>query len=187
MSGHAVVRLTGRELEAGGWIPRILALDRANLGDILAASGLEFPEERRRAGLAHPDALAIVLLRGGELAGYVHLARDWNDPADLNVASLQLSAPYRGTTAFALLLAAAVEAARELPFRGITSSIQPANAPMLALARRLGLTLTPLAERHSVHVTAGREWLDSPGIHKAARRYRSPSRSTAYKWKEPAR
>ena len=146
-------------------------MDRANVGDVLAASGLDFPEERRRAGLAQPDALAILLLRGGKLAGYVHLARDWNDPADLYVASLQLAAPYRGTTAFALLLAATVEAAREIPFRRITSSIQPANAPMLALARRLGLTLTPDAARPSIHVTAEREWLDSPALRRLARRY----------------
>ena len=171
MSGYAVVMLAGPGLDAGGWIPRILALDRANVGSVLSAAGFEFPEDRRRAGLAHPDTVAILLLRGGELAGYVHLARDWNDPADLYVASLQLAAPYRGTTAFALLLAAAVEAARELPFRRITSSIQPTNAPMLALARRLGLTLTPAADRPSVHVTAEREWLDTPALCKLARRY----------------
>lgn len=171
MSGYAVVMLAGPELDAGGWIPRILALDRANLSDVLFAAGLDFPEERRRAGLAHADAVAILLLRRGELAGYVHLSRDWSDPADLYVASLQLAPAYRGTTAFALLLAAACEAAREIPFRRVTSNIQPTNAPVLALARRLGLTLTPVADRPSIHVTAAREWLDSPVLCKLARRY----------------
>lgn len=171
MSGYAVVMLAGPELDAGGWIPRILALDRANVGGVLSAAGLGFPEERRRAGLAHPDAVAILLLRAGDLAGYVHLSRDWNDPADLYVASLQLAPPYRGTTAFALLLAAAVEAARELHFRRITSNIQPSNTPMLALAHRLGVTLTPVADRPSIHVTAEREWLDSPALRRLARRY----------------
>jgi len=171
MSGYAVVMLAGPELDAGGWIPRILALDRANVGAVLSAAGFDFPEERRRAGLAYPNAVAILLLRGGELAGYIHLSRDWNDPADLYVASLQLAPAYRGTTAFALLLAAAVEAAREIPFRRITSSIQPTNKAVLALARRLGLTLTPAADRPSVHVTAERAWLDSPTIRQLARRY----------------
>lgn len=171
MSGYAVVMLDGAELQAGGWIPRILALDRANLADVLTAAGLDFPEDRRRAGLADPDAVAILLLRAGELAGYVHLSRDWNDPADLYVASLQLAPAYRGTTAFALLLAAAVEAAREIPFRRITANIQPANTPVLALARRLGLTLTPAADRPSVHVTAGRAWLESPALRRLARRF----------------
>lgn len=171
MSGYAVVMLAGPELDAGGWIPRILALDRANLADVLAAAGLDFPEERRRAGLSHPDAFAILLLRGSELAGYIHLSRDWNDRADLYVASLQFEPPYRGTTAFALLLAAAAEAAREIPFRRITSNIQPGNAPMLALARRLGLTLAPAPDRPTVHVSAERAWLDSPVIRRLARRY----------------
>jgi len=171
MSGYAVVLLRGAQLDAGGWIPRILALDRANVGGVLASAGLDFPEERRRTGLADPASLAVIVLRGGELAGYVHLGPDWRDPADLYVSSLQLAAPYRGTTAFGVLLAAACEAARELPFRRIASSIQPTNAPMLALARRLGLTLTPLADRPSVQVGAGREWLDSPAMRKIARRY----------------
>ncbi len=171
MTGFSVVLLSGEHLEAGGWIPRILALDRANLGGVLAGAGIDFPEKRRRAGLADPDALAVILLRGAELAGYVHLARDWRDPADLYVASLQFAAPYRGTTAFGLLLGAACEAARDLPFRRITSNIQPGNAPMLALARRLGLTITPLADRPSVEVTAGRDWLHSPAVRRLARRY----------------
>ena len=172
MTGFAVVLLSGAELDAGGWIPRILALDRANVSGVLAGAGVDFPEERRRAGVADPASLAVILLRGGELAGYVHLARDWRDPADLYVASLQLAAPYRGTTAFGLLLASACEAAAELPFRRITSNIQPTNAPMLALLRRLGFTLTPpLADRPSVEVTAGREWLDSPAVRRLARRY----------------
>ncbi|HEX8830666.1 MAG TPA: GNAT family N-acetyltransferase, partial [Longimicrobium sp.] len=170
-SANAVVRLTGPELAAGGWIPRIVDLDRANLSGVLASAGIAFPEERRRAALAHPDAVAIILLRGGELAGYVHLSRDWNDPEDLYVASLQLAPPYRGTTAFALLLAAACVAIREMPFRRITSNIQPTNAPVLALARRLGLTLTPDAARPTVHVTAPREWLDSPIIRELTQRY----------------
>lgn len=172
MMGYAVVRLAGPELEAGGWIPRILALDRANVGDVLARAGFGFPEDRRRAALAQAESLAIVLLRGGELAGYLHLTRDWHDADSLYVASLQLAPPYRGTTAFALLLASAREAARELAFRRITSNIQPTNAPMLALARHLGLTLTPLPDRPSVRVTAERDWLDSPVVRRLARRYR---------------
>ncbi|HET7229844.1 MAG TPA: GNAT family N-acetyltransferase [Longimicrobium sp.] len=172
MSGYAVVRLTGPELATGGWIPRILDLDLANVGEVLARAGIGFPEERRRAGLAQPDTVAIILVRGGGLAGYVHLTRDWNDPDDLYVASLQLAPSYRGTTAFALLLTAACEAMREMPFRSITSNIQPTNAPVLALARRLGLILTPDAARPTVHVTASREWLDSPFIRELTRRYR---------------
>lgn len=175
MTGYAVVMLTGAELDAGGWIPRILALDRANVGEVLEAAGIGFPEERRRAGLAEPRSFAILLLRGAELAGYIHLSRDWNDPADLYVASLQLARPFRGTTAFGLLLASAREAAHDMDFRRITSNIQPTNAPMLALARRLGMQLTPLTDRPSVHATAGRDWLDTRALRKLARRYDEPS------------
>lgn len=171
MNRYLVLVADGAELDAGGWIPFILALDRLNLGTVLAGAGVDFPEERRRAGLADPESLAVLLMHGADLAGYVHLTRDWRDPADLYVASVQIAPQFRGSMSFAILLAAARDEARELPFRRITSNIQPTNTLMLDLARRLGLTLTPLADRPSVEVTAGREWLDSPAVHRIARRY----------------
>lgn len=167
---YTVLVLSGPELDAGGWIPRLLALDRANMGGVLAAAGFAFPEERRRAGLASGDATAVLLLRGEDLAGYGDFTRDRRDPADLYVASLQLAPAYRGTAAFGVLLGAMLQVARRLPFRRLTSNVQANNARMLALAQRLGFALTPLADRQSVEVVADRAWLDSPAVRRLARR-----------------
>lgn len=166
---YDVLVLTGPELEAGGWIDRLLALDRANMRSVLSGAGLEFPEERRRAGLAHPGTTAVLLLRGGELAGYVDFTRDRRDPADLYVASLQLAESTRGTAAFGVLLGAALDVVRRLPFRRLTTSVQTTNPSVLALARRLGFAVAPLPDRPSAGVTADRGWLDSPEVRRLAK------------------
>src|SRR5215212_6321188 len=110
MTPYSVEWLSGPALAASGWIDPVLALERENLAPLLAATGQSFPEARRRAGLASADASTVLLLRGGALAGCVDFVRDWTDPADLYVASVQLRAAARGGLALGILLAAAFEA-----------------------------------------------------------------------------
>src|SRR5690349_10920487 len=96
MAAYRVERLSGPALAAGGWIDAMLALERENLEPLLRAAGQAFPEARRREGLAGADTVAVLLLRGGELAGSIDFKPDWNDPADLYVASVQLRRAARG-------------------------------------------------------------------------------------------
>jgi hypothetical protein len=153
--------MTGPALAASGWIDPILALERENLAPLLLATGQPFPEARRRAGLAAEDATAVLLLRDGVLVGCIDFARDWNDPADLYVASVQLRAPARTGLAPGVLLAAGLEAARRTPWRRLTANVHPANAPALRLADRLGFRRSAAPGRSSVGLALDRESLDA--------------------------
>jgi hypothetical protein len=170
MAAYRVERLSGPALAAGGWIDGMLALERENLGPLLRAAGQAFPEARRRAGLAVADTVAVLLLRGGELAGSIDFKPDWNDPADLYVASVQLRRTARGGPALGLLLAVAFEAVRGLPWRRLTTNVHPGNHAALRLAGRLGFRRTAAPGRSSVGLALDRDELEaSPFAGVAAR------------------
>jgi ribosomal protein S18 acetylase RimI-like enzyme len=151
-----------------GEVDAMLALERENLAPLLRAAGQTFPEDRRRAGLADADRTAVLLLRGGVLAGCADFARDWNDPADLYVASVQLGPEARGGRALAVLLAAAFGAVAEMPWRRLTTNVHPANAPALRLAERLGFRRVPAPGRGSVGLALDREAFAASPIVKLA-------------------
>jgi len=151
--------MTGPALAASGWIDPILALERENLAPLLRATGQEFPEARRRAELAAADATSVLLLRGGVLAGTIGFVRDWNNPADLYVASVQLRAAARGGPGLGILLAAGLEAARRTPWRRLTANVHPSNHPALRLAGRLGFRRSAAAGRTSIGLALDREEL----------------------------
>jgi len=172
MAPYSVRWMTGPALAAGGWIDPILALERENLAPLLGATGQEFPEARRRAGLAAADATSVLLLRGGALTGTIDLVRDWNDPADLYVSSVQLRAAARGGPALGILLAAGLEAVRRTPWRRLTANVHPSNHPALRLAGRLGFRRSAAPGRASVGLALARDALDaSPLAALAARRH----------------
>ena len=158
MTAYSVESLSGPALAAGGWIEPVLALERENLAPLLAATGRPFPEARRRVGLASADA-AVLLLRDGVLVGLIDFVRDWNDPADLYVASVQLRALVRGGPALGVLLAAGFEAVGRLQWRRLTANVHPSNHPALRLAGRLGFRRTAAPGRSSVGLALDREAL----------------------------
>ena len=159
MTRYRVELLAGPALAAGGWIDPVLALERENLGPLLRVAGQPLPEERRRAGLAAADRTAVILLRGDVLAGCIDFSRDWNDPADLYVASVQLRPSSRGGQALGILLAAAFEAIRRMEWRRLTANVHPSNHPALRLAGRLGFRRTAAPGRSSVGLALDREAL----------------------------
>jgi L-amino acid N-acyltransferase YncA len=170
MAGYSVRWMTGPALAAGGWIDPVIALERENLAPLLEATGQTFPEARRRAGIAAADATAVLLLRDGVLAGCIDFGPDWNDPADLYVASVQLRAAARGSPALGMLLAAAYDAAGRMAWRRLTANVHPANHPALRLAGRLGFRRTPAPGRSSVGLALDRSALErSPFAAMAAR------------------
>jgi len=158
MTAYSVESLSGPALAADGWIEPVLALERENLAPLLAATGQPFPEARRRTGLASADA-AVLLLRDGVLIGFIDFVRDWNDPADLYVASVQLRAAARGSPALGVLLAAGFEAVGRMKWRRLTANVHPSNHPALRLAGRLGFRRTAAPGRSSVGLALGREAL----------------------------
>src|SRR5215213_6589839 len=161
MTPYSVERLSGPALAASGWIDPVLALERENLAPLLAATGQSFPEARRRAGLAGADASAVLLLllRDGVLVGCVDFVRDWNDPADLYVASVQLRAAARGGPALGILLAVGFEAVGRMEWRRLTANVHPSNDAALRLAGRLGFRRTAPPGRSSVDLALDREAL----------------------------
>ena len=159
MAPYSARWMAGPALAASGWIDPIVALERENLAPLLRAAGQPFPEARRRAGLAATDATAVLLLRRGVLIGVVDFVRDWNDAADLYVASVQLHAAARGGPALGVLLAAVFEAARRQAWRRLTANVHPSNEPALRLAARLGFQREAAPGRSSVGLALGREAL----------------------------
>ncbi|HVG46253.1 MAG TPA: GNAT family N-acetyltransferase [Longimicrobium sp.] len=159
MTPYSVEWLSGPALVESGWIDAILALERENLAPLLAATGQSFPEARRRAGLSTADAAVVLLLRDGVLVGCIDFVRDWNDPADLYVASVQLKAAARGGPALGILLAGAFEAVARMAWRRLTANVHPSNHPALRLAGRLGFRRTAAPGRSSVGLALDREAL----------------------------
>jgi RimJ/RimL family protein N-acetyltransferase len=172
-----VLRLSGPALAESGWIDAILALERENLEPLLRAAGQTFPEDRRRAGLADADRTAVLLLRDGVLAGCVDFARDWNDAANLYVASVQLGPAARGGRALGVLLAAGLAAVEGMRWRRLTANVHPENAPALRLAERLGFRRTPAPGRGSIGLALEREALGAPPLAKLAASFRKRNRS----------
>ncbi|MFL5381739.1 MAG: GNAT family N-acetyltransferase [Longimicrobiaceae bacterium] len=168
MRPYSVLRLSGPALAESGGIDAILALERENLEPLLRATGQTFPEDRRRAGLAAADRTAVLLLRGGVLAGCADFARDWNDAADLYVASVQLGPGARGGRALGVLLADAFGAVGEMPWRRLTTNVHPANAPALRLAERLGFRRIAAPGRASIGLALDRDGLRASPFAKLA-------------------
>jgi len=168
VTGPYSIRVKAGPALAASEVDAIVALERENLAPLLRATGQTFPEERRRAGLVRPDATVVLLHRGGALAGCVDFTRDWNDPADLYVASVQLGPEARGGRALGVLLAAALGAVEEMPWRRLTTNVHPANAPALRLAERLGFRRIAAPGRASVGLALDRDELRASPFAKLA-------------------
>lgn len=159
--------LTTRTLDAAlvqseGWTDAILELDRENMLAILERAGLEFPEERVRAGLRDSASVIILLLDDATLAGYVQFARDREHERDVYICSLQLRERYRNTHALAVLLVEAARALAPISFERLRTGVQKNNESAARLYRRLGFALTEREDNPaSWRVEGGRELLDS--------------------------
>jgi len=158
-----VTVLRGRELAASGWLEPLLALERETMAPLLRETGDAFPEARRRAGLGAEDALIVLVHQGEALAAAAHFVPDWNDPADLYVASVQVSPRARGGAALRRLLGAAAGAVELLPWRRVTTNVHPSNTRALVLAERLGFRRVDALGRDSVRLALERAEV-APGL-----------------------
>lgn len=154
--------LGGARAEAEGWADALVELDRENMLAVLERAGLEFPEERVRAGLRDSTAVIILLLDGATLAGYVQFGRDREHGRDIYLASLQVRGRYRNTHALAVLLVEAARALAPLSFGRLRAGVQKNNERAVRLYRKLGFVLSEREDNPaSWRVEGGRDVLDT--------------------------
>jgi ribosomal protein S18 acetylase RimI-like enzyme len=120
-------------------IEQILALDRANMQEILAASGLEFPEQNRRRGFERNPTL-IVAEQKGRLLGYLEYTRSWTDAEIIYLSSIQLEPQYRHSKLIVHLIDKFIETVSEESFKGFETNVQKNNLPAIRLYRKIGFT-----------------------------------------------
>ena len=160
---RTVRHLDAARVLAEGWAEAILALDRENMAEILAAVGLDFPEERRRQALAERSTVVIVLESGGTLDGYVEMSRDERDADGVYLSSIQVRRWRRGGISSGILLVECADVLKSSPFLRLRSEVQASNAGGIALFRKLGFELRarPGGSR-TLDVLGDRKLLGSP-------------------------
>jgi ribosomal protein S18 acetylase RimI-like enzyme len=165
--------LSASDLATGGWVDRILALDRENMTNTLRASGLDFPEAQRRKGLCDPSLVVIALVDDDELLGYVQFCNDWRDASDVYLSSIQIRAPYRRGMSVARLVVAAAQSLRNRSFRSIRGGVQSNNIAAISLCKRLGLSIRERVDSEvSLDISGSRTLLDSEFLARLERRAR---------------
>lgn len=130
------VRVVKNEFDSG-LIERIIGLDRANMTEILAEAGIEFPEEKRRKGFDKNPVL-IVAENAGKIAGYLEFTRSRTDENEIYISSIQLDKKFRHSKLLLRLIDKFVETVEPEKFTGFETNVQKNNLPVVRLYRRLG-------------------------------------------------
>ncbi len=157
--------LSGGQLLDSGLAERVVEFDRENMRRVFERAGIEFPEERRRRGLASGPTF-VMAFDGPDIAGYLEYLRSWNDPRLIYVGSVQIAPRHRNSPLLLALLDRFRALVSREEFEGFETSVQKANAPAARLYRRLGFRLEPNPRNEaSWTARAGRELLtDSPVV-----------------------
>ncbi len=121
---------------------QLLALDRLNMEPILIASGFpDFPIEKRIANLRHESTEFFGAFESGVLVGYLELRRDWKDPSNIYLSSIQIHPSKQGTMLFKVLVRSAHGWLCRQNFNLLTTNVQIANRRMLKILSRLGFVV----------------------------------------------
>jgi ribosomal protein S18 acetylase RimI-like enzyme len=157
--------LTGRQVLESGLAERIIEFDRRNMRPVLAAAGLDFPEEKRRKGL-QSNPTFIIAFDGQAVAGYLEYLRSWRDPNYIYVGAIQIAEKYRNTRLILMLLDRFRTLVAAEDFVGFETNVQKVNVRAVKLYRKIGFKLEPNPDNAaSWTARAGRELLtDSPVI-----------------------
>ena len=170
---HRIEVLGAEDLQSGGWIEKILTLDRQNMTEILRKSGRAFPESRRSRVLRDPSLVVIAMVGGDELVGYVDFCTDARDDRDIYLTSIQLVPRYRRGMSIAKLLVAAARALKGRSFRYLRAEVQAGNDAALALCARLGFRIREgVATQASWDIIGDRTLLESEYFTRLLRRDR---------------
>lgn len=153
----------------------VLRLDRENMESLLNQAGSTFPEARRRASLCGETTRLILAIEADELAGYLEITRDWQNPEDLYVSSIQVDRRFRGPVVLAHLLTAAIPLLKQHRFRRLNTNVSPENRVALRLCGRLGF-VRGVSTPRSIPLSASMEVVDTPVAIWLERRGRSCAR-----------
>ncbi|MFN3685043.1 MAG: GNAT family N-acetyltransferase [Fimbriimonadaceae bacterium] len=138
----------------------VLRLDRENMEPLLNQAGFTFPEARRRASLCRETTRLILAAEADVLAGYLEITRDWQNPEDLYVSSIQVDRCFRGPVVLAHLLTAAIPVLKQERFRRLNTNVSPENRVALRLCGRLGF-VRGISTSRSISLSAGMEVVDT--------------------------
>lgn len=164
---YSILVLRGESIKDSPLADKVIDLDRKNMEVVLKAIGREFPESKRRVTLFHPSNQMIIAKQAQEVVGYVDYCDDLANPHDLYLSSIQIEAAHRGGTFFKLLLSNLLIQLRSRTFGTIKTNIQKSNIQMIAIAKKLGLTVEENpANPGTLSVFAKREILSSPKLNR---------------------
>ena len=128
----------------------VLELDRANMVAIMEASGfVDFPWEKRIAGLTGSGTRFFGAFSDGRLCGYLEILPDHRDPDGLYVSSLQIVPELRGSRIFITLLRTAHSWVGTQSPANLRTEIQSENRRMIAILGRLGFQIEDGKRSHT--------------------------------------
>lgn len=173
MSAWTITTLTSQELLERRMDAEVLAFDRENIGPILSAAGIPFPEAKRREAFTRDGFFVVGRDLQETMQGYLEVLPDWECSEDLYISSLQVAPTHRGGALLRRLLSEAVKELQVRPFRNLRSTVQLHNAAAISIYRRLGFTFRHESDR-SLRLSVSRSILDSPLARRLASRTTAP-------------
>ena len=132
--------LKGKQIIDSDFAERIIEFDKLNMKAVLEDAGIEFPEEKRRAGFKS-DPTFIVAFEKEEIAGYLEFLRSWRDPNYIYIASVQIAEKHRRTGSLLNLLDNFRFLVSGEDFIGFETNVQKTNRLAVKLYRKIGFKL----------------------------------------------
>jgi len=168
-------KVASSQLHARGLDDEVIAFDKVNMGPILEAKGIPFPEEKRRKGFEGEQTFHIAFDPEERIVGYLEYGPDWNDAEAIYISSLQIAPAYRNTGLFLRLLASAASDLERKPFTRIVAGVQKHNSGAIRIYRRLGFSVDEdPASGTSCRVSADRSILGTRLVGKLLSRLSPP-------------
>jgi ribosomal protein S18 acetylase RimI-like enzyme len=165
-----VTVMSGAEADRDGVLDQIIQFDRLNMGSVLAAADVPFPEDKRRKSLGGATQTIVAVFDETALVGYLEFGPSWDDPDDLFIASVQVAPSHRKTMVLAQCVAYAAADLESRRFRRAVTSAQVTNAEAIDLYKKLGFRVVDRSDR-SVTLVADRKLLEARRIRRWRERY----------------
>lgn len=139
--GHKLVESAlGDTLGVGEIVDRIIEFDRRNMGAILEAAEIDFPEAKRRKGFEQNPTF-VLAIKEEELIGYLEYCRSWDDLNCIYISSLQVEPRFRNSKVMVLLVEKALTLMEDEHFTAIETNVQKGNLLAVELYQKFGFVL----------------------------------------------